>query len=85
METNGGAHAFTAEADTYARDGAFASANFGTAPLLSISRDAENHESFLRFALTNVFAQVPPIATVCISVAAALPENVMTISFRTCA
>ena len=58
IETNGGATAFRAEADTYVRDGAFAAANFGSATVLSTSSGPNNRESFLRFSLTNVFAEV---------------------------
>jgi len=46
------------EADSYARDGAFASANFGSASVLSTSQDTDTQESYLRFVLTNVSGRV---------------------------
>jgi len=58
IETNDGAFAFTAAADTYVRDGPFAATSFGTETVLSVSTGADNRESLLRFALTNVFADV---------------------------
>ena len=58
IETNSGAFAFTAEADTYVQDGPFAATSFGTETVLSVNTGADNRESLLRFALTNVFADV---------------------------
>lgn len=58
IETNSGAYAITAEADTYVRDGPFAATSFGTEKMLSVSTGADNRESLLRFGLTNVFAEI---------------------------
>jgi hypothetical protein len=58
IETNSGAYAFNAEADTFVRDGPFAGTSFGTETVLSVSTGTDNRESLLRFGLTNVFAEV---------------------------
>jgi lysophospholipase L1-like esterase len=58
IETNDGAYAFNAEADTYVRDGPFAATSFGNQTVFSISTGTDNRESLLRFGLTNVFAEV---------------------------
>ena len=58
IETNNGAFAFAAAADTYVRDGPFAATSFGTETVLSVSTGTDNRESLLRFSLTNVFADV---------------------------
>jgi hypothetical protein len=58
VEKQGMADVIQPEADSYVRDGAFASANFGSASVLSTSHDTDLQESYLRFALTNVSGRV---------------------------
>lgn len=58
FEKRGMADVIGPEADSYVRDGAFASANFGSASVLSTSDDLDLEESFLRFALTNISGRV---------------------------